>query len=75
MVPGSSAKSPMIFRTQTTVRLALRIADFTTAGRVGRKHQRAVVDPSQTLLDPGTIEVDLRGMPNPAHAYWVVLRT
>ncbi|WP_284390638.1 flagellar basal body P-ring protein FlgI [Algimonas ampicilliniresistens] len=60
---------PYDFRAQTTVRLALRMPDFTTAGRVEESINKAVGRPVATLLDSGTIEVDLRGMPgNPAHA-------
>lgn len=57
------------FRNQQTVRLALRTPDFTTAGRVEKSINTAVGSPVATLLDPGTVEVDLRSLSgNPAHA-------
>lgn len=57
------------FRNQTTVRLALRNADFTTAGRIEDSINAAVGRPVASLLDSGTVEVDLRGVGgNPARA-------
>lgn len=57
------------FRQQTTVRLALRNADFTTAGRIEDRINDAVGRPVATLLDSGTVEVDLQGVGgNPARA-------
>ncbi|MEM7671313.1 MAG: flagellar basal body P-ring protein FlgI, partial [Pseudomonadota bacterium] len=60
---------PFDFRTQQVVRLALRMPDFTTAGRVEDSINQAVGRPVATLLDPGTVEVDLSTLNgNPAHA-------
>jgi flagellar P-ring protein precursor FlgI len=57
------------FRRQTTVRLALRSPDFTTAGRMEESINKAVGRQVATLLDPGTVEVDLSSLQgNPAHA-------
>jgi flagellar P-ring protein precursor FlgI len=57
------------FRRQTTVRLALRSPDFTTAGRMEESINNAVGRQVATLLDPGTVEVDLSSLQgNPAHA-------
>ena len=60
---------PFDFQSQQSVRLALRTADFTTAGRVEDSINRAVGRPVATLLDSGTVEVDLSSLPgSPAHA-------
>lgn len=71
-IPGGARverEIPFDFRTQQTVRLSLRNADFTTAGRVEESINNAVGARVATLLDPGTVEVDLRSLPgNPAHA-------
>lgn len=57
------------FRRQSTVRLALRSPDFTTAGRMEESINNAVGRQVATLLDPGTVEVDLSSLQgNPAHA-------
>ena len=60
---------PYDFRLQKTVRLALRNPDFTTAGRIEESINTASGAQVATLLDPGTVEVDLSGFRgNPAHA-------
>ncbi|WP_366523846.1 flagellar basal body P-ring protein FlgI [uncultured Algimonas sp.] len=60
---------PYDFRSQQSVRLALRDPDFTTAGRVEQSINTAIGRPVATLLDPGTVEVDLRALGgSPAHA-------
>lgn len=57
------------FRKQTTVRLALRAPDFTTAGRMEESINNAVGRKVATLMDPGTVEVDLSSLKgNAAHA-------
>lgn len=57
------------FRDQTIVRLALRSPDFTTAGRMEASINKAVGRKVATLLDPGTVEVDLSSLQgNAAHA-------
>lgn len=57
------------FRKQKTVRLALRSPDFTTAGRMEASINKAVGRNVATLLDPGTVEVDLSSLQgNSAHA-------
>lgn len=60
---------PFDFRQQKSVRLALRSPDFTTAGRIEQSINTAVGRPVATLMDPGTVEVDLSTLAgNPAHA-------
>lgn len=60
---------PFDFRNQQTVRLALRNPDFTTAGRIEESINKAAGARVAMLLDPGTVEVDLRSFQgNPAHA-------
>lgn len=60
---------PFDFRAQQSVRLALRTADFTTAGRMEETINKAAGNRVATLLDSGTVEVDLSGFQgNPAHA-------
>lgn len=57
------------FRKQKIVRLALRAPDFTTAGRMEASINKAVGRKVATLLDPGTVEVDLSSLQgNSAHA-------
>lgn len=57
------------FRDQKIVRLALRSPDFTTAGRMEVSINKAVGRKIATLLDPGTVEVDLSSLQgNAAHA-------
>lgn len=57
------------FRDQKIVRLALRSPDFTTAGRMEASINKAVGRNVATLLDPGTVEVDLSSLQgNAAHA-------
>ena len=60
---------PFDFRQQRTVKLALRSPDFTTAGRMEASINQAVGRKIATLMDPGTVEVDLSSLQgNPAHA-------
>lgn len=57
------------FRDQKIVRLALRSPDFTTAGRMEESINKAVGRKVATLMDPGTVEVDLSSLQgNAAHA-------
>lgn len=57
------------FRQQKIVRLALRSPDFTTAGRMEESINKAVGRKVATLMDPGTVEVDLSSLQgNAAHA-------
>ncbi|MEM7728164.1 MAG: flagellar basal body P-ring protein FlgI [Pseudomonadota bacterium] len=71
-IPGGARverEIPFDFRLQRTVRLALRSPDFTTAGRIEESINTAVGRNVATLLDPGTVEVDLSSLQgNPAHA-------
>ncbi|MGJ8560743.1 MAG: flagellar basal body P-ring protein FlgI [Litorimonas sp.] len=60
---------PFDFRNQKIVRLALRSPDFTTAGRMEASINKAVGRNVATLMDPGTVEVDLSSLQgNAAHA-------
>lgn len=60
---------PYDFRRQSTVRLALRHADFTTAGRMNDRINSAFKRPVAKLLDSGTVEVNLSEIAgNPARA-------
>ncbi|GHA89465.1 flagellar P-ring protein 2 [Algimonas arctica] len=60
---------PFDFRNQKTVRLALRSPDFTTAGRMEASINKAIGRNVATLMDPGTVEVDLSSLQgNAAHA-------
>lgn len=51
----------LAFNTLTSVRIALRTPDFTTAARVEEAINEAIGPGTATALDPGTIEVDLNG--------------
>lgn len=60
---------PFDFRTQQNVRLALRSADFTTATRIEDRINAAFETPVASLLDAGTVEVNLSAVNgNPARA-------
>lgn len=54
----------------STIRLALRTPDFTTAGRIETAINRAVGRPVALMLDAGTValNVDQTGAPSAAHA-------
>ena len=68
---GASVETeiPYDFRQQSTIRLSLRTADFTTAGRMHDRINAAFGKPVASLLDSGTVEVDLRTISgNPARA-------
>jgi flagellar P-ring protein FlgI len=54
----------------TTLRLALRTPDFTTAGRIEQAINAEFGRPVAFMLDAGTITLDIPGMrmPSPAHA-------
>lgn len=54
----------------TTIRLALRDPDFTTAGRIEREVNRAFGRPVAIMLDSGTVEIDIEATraTSPAHA-------
>lgn len=58
------------FASLTTLRLALRTADFTTAGRIERAINDDFGAAVAVMLDAGTVELDIHatGMPSPAHA-------
>ena len=57
------------FSSLTTMRLALRNADFTTAGRIEEAINRAFGSQIATMLDAGTVRLDVQGsgLPSPAH--------
>lgn len=60
---------PYDFRRQQNVRLALRSADFTTATRIEDRINAAFDRPVASLLDSGTVEVNLTAVnQNPARA-------
>lgn len=60
---------PYDFQRQSTIRLSLRTADFTTAGRMHDRINDAFGKPIARLLDSGTVEVDLSSLGrNPARA-------
>lgn len=50
------------FRNMSRIRLALRSPDFTTADRIEAKINGAVPGNIATLLDAGTVELDLKGL-------------
>lgn len=58
------------FGTLSTIRLALRTPDFTTAGRIESAINSAFAGPVATMLDAGTVEVSIgtTGARSPAHA-------
>lgn len=61
---------PFDFTTVSTLRLALRSADFTTAARIEAVVNAEFGTTVATMLDPGTVALDLdrAGMRSPAHA-------
>ncbi len=58
------------FAGMTSLRLALREPDFTTAARIERAINGAVGRPVALMLDPGTVQLDIGRMQarSPAHA-------
>ncbi|ROU03231.1 flagellar basal body P-ring protein FlgI [Histidinibacterium lentulum] len=54
----------------TTLRLALRTPDFTTAARIEHAINATFGGPVALMLDAGTVELDIlrTGLPSPAHA-------
>ncbi|MEO8529661.1 MAG: flagellar basal body P-ring protein FlgI [Deltaproteobacteria bacterium] len=58
------------FRDLTTVRLALKTMDFTTASRIEQAINGAFGKRVAQMMDAGTVEVriDATGIPSPAHA-------
>jgi flagellar P-ring protein precursor FlgI len=50
------------FASMTRIRLALRSPDFTTAERIESKINKSFGRPIATLLDSGTVELDLRSV-------------
>lgn len=58
------------FSSLTSVRLALRTPDFTTAGRIERAINENFQHPVATMLDSGTVELNIVAtrMQSPAHA-------
>ena len=68
---GASVETeiPFDFQRETKIRLTLRDADFTTAGRMHDSINDEFGKPVASLLDSGTVEVDLRTISgNPARA-------
>ena len=61
---------PFDFSSVTTLRLALKAADFTTAARIEAAVNAEFGSRVATMLDPGTVALDLdrAGMQSPAHA-------
>jgi len=60
---------PFDFQSMKTIRLALRSPDFTTAERVEARINQGVASPIASLVDAGTVELDLTrlsSMQNPA---------
>lgn len=58
------------FGGMTTLRLALRTPDFTTAGRIEQAINQDFSRPVAVMLDSGTVELNIAAtrMPSPAHA-------
>lgn len=58
------------FRGMTSLRLALRTPDFTTAGRIEQAINGNFGRPVAVMLDAGTVELNIAAtrMPSPAHA-------
>ena len=58
------------FRSLTSVRLALRTPDFTTAARIEQAINNNFERPVAVMLDAGTVELNITAtrMPSPAHA-------
>ena len=58
------------FANLTQLRLALRTADFTTAGRIETAINREFGKPVAAMMDSGTVNLDISAtqMPSPAHA-------
>lgn len=52
------------FNQRSTITLALRNPDFTTAARIEDTINAALKMPIASMRDPGTIELDLRGTPD-----------
>lgn len=51
------------FEDMLVLKLALRAPDFTTAGRIESAINNSIQSPIATMLDPGTIEIDLAAAP------------
>ena len=71
-IPGGARverEIPFDFSTLESVRLALRTADFTTAGRIEEAVNRDFGRTVATMIDAGTIALDIRAtrMGSPAH--------
>lgn len=58
------------FNSLTTLRLALRTPDFTTAGRIEAAINKNFGNPVAIMLDSGTVQLDIKAtkMRSPAHA-------
>ncbi|MEO0929302.1 MAG: flagellar basal body P-ring protein FlgI [Pseudomonadota bacterium] len=58
------------FSNMTSLRLALRTPDFTTAARIEQAINQDFAQPVAVMLDAGTVELDIPAtrMPSPAHA-------
>ncbi len=59
---------PFDFSQVTTLRLALKTPDFTTAARIERAVNRELGRRTATMIDAGTVVLDLSGAGSPAHA-------
>lgn len=60
---------PFDFEGQSTIRLALRIPDFTTAGRIEQAINRDFGRPVAAMTDAGTVNLSIKGanLGTPAH--------
>lgn len=72
-VPGGALVEREVdfdFSSLTSIRLALRTPDFTTAGRIETVVNRHFNKDVARMLDAGTVELNIAsmGMPSPAHA-------
>ncbi|WP_052026150.1 flagellar basal body P-ring protein FlgI [Oceaniovalibus guishaninsula] len=72
-IPGGARVEREIdfdFTTLTSIRLALRTPDFTTAGRIEQAINADLRRPVAMMLDAGTVLIDIAAtnMPSPAHA-------
>ena len=64
---------PFDFNAMSSVRLALRSPDFTTAARVEKIINQKIGTPIATMLDAGTIEINLAGRGGPSAAHQLAL--
>ncbi|MBE2275597.1 MAG: flagellar basal body P-ring protein FlgI [Rhodobacteraceae bacterium] len=59
---------PFDFSQVSTLRLALKTPDFTTAARIERAVNGELGRRTATMIDSGTVVLDLKGQASPAHA-------